>query len=341
MSAFRAFADNAARRTLSPPEMREAMTVLLEGGVAADEEIADFLMALRNRGETIDEIVAAAKVMREKAELAVAPAEAIDTCGTGGDGVGTFNISTAAALVAAGAGAYVAKHGNNAASSKSGSAEVLRELGVKIDASPTTMGECLQKARVGFFYARKYHRAVANVAKVRAKLGVRTIFNLLGPLCNPAGAPRQLMGVYSRELVLRMARVLDRLGSHAAWVVHGSDGLDELTTTGPSFVAELRNGRVREFAVKPQDVGLKLATINDLKGGTPAENAVAIRRLLEGEKGPHRDIVVLNAAAALVVAGKAATLIEGAALADESIAFGRAKEALEKLIEVSNLPHFE
>lgn len=336
VSAFRPFLEKAANGLpLDPSEMRAAMEILLAGG-ASEIETAGFLMALRARGETVEEIAAAAAAMRAKALMVEAPDSVVDTCGTGGDGAGTFNISTAAALVAAGAGARVAKHGNKAASSLSGSAEVLEALGVRIDPSPETIARCIREARVGFMFAALHHCAVANVASVRKSLGVRTLFNLLGPLSNPAGARRQLMGVFAADLVEPLAHALLKLGAVHAWVVHGEDGLDELTLTGRSFVAEVIDGAVRTFTVTPEDAGLSEAPAAALKGGSPKENAAALRALLDGERSAYRDIVVFNAAAALIVADRAHTLAEGAALATASIDDGRAKEALEKLIEISN-----
>ena len=336
MSAFTGYLERAASGApLTAAEMRAAMDLLLEGGVT-EIESAGFLMALRARGETVEEIAAAAAAMRERALKVKAPAGAVDTCGTGGDGAGTYNVSTAAALVAAGAGAHVAKHGNRAASSKSGSAEALEALGVKIDIAPDMISRCISEAGVGFMFAALHHKAVANVAAVRRGLGVRTLFNALGPLSNPAGARRQVMGVYAQSLVEPLAHALAALGAERAWVVHGADGLDELTTTGETFVAEVRDGKVRAFTVTPEDAGLSRARLEALKGGDPAENADAIRRLLGGEPSAYRDIVVYNAAAALVAADLAGGLREGAALAAAAIDDGRAAAALAKLIEVSN-----
>ena len=327
----------ASGSTFSPDEMRHAMAVLLSGK-ASDAEIAGFLMALRMRGATVEEITAGVEAMRDVAIRVDAPEGAIDTCGTGGDGANTFNISTAVAFIAAGAGAYVAKHGSTASSSKSGSAEVLRALGVELEASPTQISKCISEAGVGFMFAAVHHKAVKNVMAARKQLGVRTLFNILGPLSNPAGAKRQLMGVYERDLLRPAAEVMSKLGVEAAWVVHGSDGLDELTTTGPSYVAELRDGTVREFMVSPDIAGLPRASLEDLRGGDPAENAAAIKRLLEGEQGPFRDIAVLNAGAALVITGKAPDLAAGVEQAAAAIDSGAAKKALDDLVRISNLP---
>ncbi|MEL7492146.1 MAG: anthranilate phosphoribosyltransferase [Pseudomonadota bacterium] len=320
---------------LDGAEMTAAMEMLLAGDVS-DIQAAAFLTALRVRGETIDEISAAAKVMRAKALRVDAPEYAIDTCGTGGAGKGNLNVSTAAALVAAGCGVPIAKHGNKAVSSKSGAADVLERLGVNLHASPAQISRSIEKANIGFMFARLHHQAVANVAAVRAGLGVRTIFNLLGPLSNPAGAKRQVMGVFDKALIRPLAEALMNLGAERAWVVHGADGLDELTTTTHSYVSEIRNGAVRDFTVSPEGAGLPLAREEDLKGGDPAFNANAIGALLDGEQGPFRDIVVLNAAAAVIVAGRAETLREAAAIAQKSIDDGAAKTALAALIRYSN-----
>jgi len=336
MTEFKVFLEKAASgETLSGGEMRQAMDLLLAGGVS-DIEIAGFLMALRVRGETVGEIAAAAQSMRTKALRVNAPDNAIDTCGTGGDGAGTFNISTAAALIVAGCGVPVAKHGNKAASSKSGSAEVLAALGVNVETSPNQISNCIDNANVGFMFAALHHKAVGNVANVRKTLGGRTLFNLLGPLSNPAGARRQLMGVYAKNLVETLANVLLTLGAERAWVVHGEDGLDEITTTGKTFVAEAKNGAVRCFDITPEDAGLPLASTEDLRGGDPAENADAITRLLDGERGAFRDICLFNAAAALIIADRAENLQNGVDEAALSIDSGRAKEALALLVRYSN-----
>jgi anthranilate phosphoribosyltransferase len=336
MSAFRPYLAAAmSGRALSADEMGAAMAEILAGG-ASDIELAGFLAALRARGETVDEIAAAARAMRSKALMVDAPADAIDTCGTGGDGADTFNISTAAALIVAGAGVPVAKHGNKAASSKSGSSEVLEALGVRLDIPPAIISRCINEAKIGFMFAALHHGAVKHAAAARKGLGQRTMFNVLGPLSNPAGAKRQVLGVFARDLVRPIADVLPKLGVTAAWVVHGSDGLDELTTTGPTFVAALKDGVVSEFEASPADAGLPTANADQLKGGDPRENAEAIRRLLDGEAGAYRDIAVINAGAALVVADKADTLAEGAQLAERAIDTGAAKQALARLIAISN-----
>jgi anthranilate phosphoribosyltransferase len=322
-------------KPLSAADMRAAMDLLLDGAVE-EEAIGAFLMALRIRGETIDEIVAAAEAIRARALKVDAPGDAVDTCGTGGDGAGTLNVSTAVAFIVAGAGVPVAKHGNRAASSRSGSSDVLAALGVNLEAGPELTARAIRESGVGFMFAAYHHKAVARVAAVRRKLGVRTIFNALGPLCNPAGAKTQLMGVYDRKLCAPLAEALGRLGSHTAWVVAGGDGLDELTTTDVSYVSALTGGDVRSFIVAPEDAGLARAAPADLKGGDPAENAAALRALLDSKKGPYRDIALLNAAAALIVGRKAATLKEGAALAARSIDEGLARLALDRLVAISN-----
>ena len=283
-------------------------------GNATPSQMGALLMALRVRGETVDEITGAARIMRAKAVAIDAPAGTIDTCGTGGDGSGSFNISTASALVAAACGVPVAKHGNRALSSRSGSADVLTALGVNIEAELTVVRRCLWEIGIGFLMAPRHHSAMRHVAPTRVELGTRTIFNLLGPMSNPAGARRQLVGVFAPEWTRPMAEVLGRLGAERAWVVHGA-GLDELTTAGVTKIAEFNDGRVIEFEIVPEEAGLKPARADDLKGGEPAHNAALMRDLLGGARGPLRDIVLLNSAAALVVAGKADTLRDGAEIA--------------------------
>ena len=337
MSEFKIHLQRATSgKPLNADEMREAMNALFSGA-ASDVEIAGFLSALRARGETVTEIAAAAQAMRDHALKVEAPDDVIDTCGTGGDGGGTYNISTAAALIVAGCGVKVAKHGNKALSSKSGSSEVLEALGVRLDIPPAAITRCIYEANVGFMFAALHHKAVSHAAAARKALGVRTMFNVLGPLSNPAGAKRQLMGVFARDLVRPIAEVLPRLGVTRAWVVHGGDGLDELTTTGPAHVAALENGLVIEFDVTPQEAGLPVARADDLAGGDPRENADALRRLLNGEKSAYRDIAVLNAAAALMVAEKANHLEPAARMAERAIDSGAAKDALARLVKYSNL----
>ena len=321
--------------SLGAQDAAAAFDCIMSGG-ASPVEIAAFLMGLRVKGETVDEITGAARVMRAKAVRVAAPADAVDTCGTGGDAQGTFNISTAAALVTAGAGVPVAKHGNRSVSSKSGSADVLAALGVKLDIPPERVAQCIREAKVGFMFAPAHHAAMRHVVPVRQELAIRTIFNLLGPLSNPAGTKRQVIGVYARDWVEPLAKVLRNLGAERVWVVHGSDGLDEITTTGPTDVAELSNGAVRTFTVTPADAGLPTARAADLKGGDAAANAEAIRALLAGAKGPFRDVVVITAAAALVVAGHARDLAAGARLAEGAIDSGAARTALDRLVALSN-----
>lgn len=325
----------AAGHQLSEDQAEEVFEVIMSGE-ATPAQIGGFLMALRVRGETVDEITGAARIMRAKAVPLEAPVGAIDTCGTGGDGSGTFNISTAAAFVVAGCGQPVAKHGNRALSSKSGSADVLAALGVRVDCDMALMRESLFENQLGFMMAPRHHNAMRHVAGPRVELGTRTIFNLLGPLSNPAGTKRQVVGVFAQQWVKPLAEVLGRLGAERAWVVHGSDGLDELTTTGPSLVAEWKDGQANVFEVTPEAVGLKRARPEDLKGGDAAVNAAALKALLLGEKGAYRDIVILNAAAALVVAGKAESLEAGAVQAAQAIDSGRAQAVLERMVAITN-----
>jgi anthranilate phosphoribosyltransferase len=330
-----AIAKVAAGNSLTQEEAAEAFDLVMSGA-ATPAQIGALVMGLRVRGETVDEIAGAARAMRAKVLTVRAPEGAIDTCGTGGDGKGTFNISTCAAFVVAGAGVPVAKHGNRAISSRSGSADVLKELGVNIEASPETISRCIAECGLGFMFAPAHHAAVRHVAQVRTELGTRTIFNLLGPLANPAGAKYQVVGVFGREWVELIAQVLALLGTIRAWVVHGSDGLDELTTTGISDVAVVDAGKVSTFRISPRNAGLPVARPEDLTGGNAVENAAHIRAVLGGLKGPLRDIVLLNAAAALLVAGKASTLREGVALAAESIDSGKALAVLEALVPLSH-----
>jgi len=323
--------------TLSEAEAEAAFAVMMSGD-ATPAQMGALLMGMRVRGETTAELTGAARAMRARALRIKAPPGAIDTCGTGGDAKGTLNISTAVAFVVAGVGVPVAKHGNRAASSKSGSSDVLSALGVNIDADMALVERALWEANIAFLMAPRHHGATRHVAGVRTELGTRTIFNLLGPLSNPAEAPRQLMGIFAADYVERQARVLGALGSERAWVVHGSDGMDELTTTGPSTVAELCDGEVRTFELSPEAAGIPRAKASDLLGGDPAENATALRAVLDGAKGAYRDIVLYNAAAAFVVADKAADLEAGVAMAAKSIDDGAAAAALAKLIAISNEP---
>lgn len=321
--------------TLSSDEIRSALDIMTDGH-ASQTQMGAFLMALRMRGETVEEITGAAQMMRARMVRVEIPPGAVDIVGTGGDSQGTYNVSTCASLVAAGAGVRVAKHGNRSVSSISGASDVLSALGVKLDVDSAKVAEEVVEAGVGFMWAPMHHPAMKHWAPVRAELGIRTLFNVLGPISNPAGVSRQVVGVYAPELVELIANVLNELGAEHVWVVHGSDGLDELTTTGPTSVAEVKDGKVRVFQIVPEDAGLARAALADLKGGDAQTNANAIRGVLTGEPGAFRDIVLLNAAAALVVGDKARDLREGVALAAQSIESGAAARALEKLIAVSN-----
>lgn len=335
MSSLKDFLPRLALgETLTEAEAENAFNIIMSGEASA-AQIGAFLMALRMRGETVEEITAAARIMRAKATQVSAPAGAIDTCGTGGDASGTYNISTAAALVAAACGVTVAKHGNKAMSSKSGSADVLSALGVNLDAEMSHVEQAMREAGIGFLMAPRHHSAMRHVGPVRMELGTRTIFNLLGPLSNPAGASRQLLGVYSQQWVEPLAVVLGKLGAERAMIVHGSDGLDEITTTGPTHVGEFHNGIVKTYTITPEDAGLPYSTPEQLKGGDAAHNAEALTALLKGASGAYRDIVLINAAAALMVADKAETLREGVALAAAAIDGGAAWETLQKLVAVS------
>lgn len=325
----------ATGASLGREEARTAFDVMMSGA-ATPAQIGGFLMALRVRGETVEEITGAVEVMREKMVRVAAPAEAIDIVGTGGDGSGSWNVSTASAFVAAACGVPVAKHGNRALSSKSGAADVLMALGVKIDVAPETIAACIRETGVGFMFAPAHHSAMKHVGPARVELGTRTAFNLLGPLSNPAGVARQMTGVFARAWVEPIAHVLANLGSKAAWVVNGTDGLDEITVTGETHVAELKDGRISTFVIDPESVGLARHAPEALKGGDAAHNAAALRALLDGAPGAYRDIVLMNAGAGLVVAGKVAHLAEGVALAAAAIDDGRARARLEALVRVSN-----
>ena len=325
----------AANRPLTRAEAEAAFDALFEGqGTPA--QMGGFLMALRTRGETVDEYAAAASVMRSKCNAVKAPLGAMDIVGTGGDGKGTLNISTATAFVVAGAGVTVAKHGNRNLSSKSGAADALTEMGLNVMIGPEVVERCLNEAGIGFMMAPMHHPAIRHVMPVRAELGTRTIFNILGPLTNPAGVKRQLTGAFSDALIRPMAETLLALGSEKAWLVHGSDGTDEITICGPTSVSALENGAVRDFTVHPEDAGLQPHPFEAILGGTPSENAQAFRALLDGAAGAYRDAVLLNAAAALVVADKAGTLREGVALARESIDSGAAKSKVDALRRLTN-----
>jgi anthranilate phosphoribosyltransferase len=324
----------AAGRSLSEGDAEAAFELIMSGD-ATPSQMGALLMALRVRGETVDEITGAARIMRSKALTIDAPPGTIDTVGTGGDASGTFNISTASALVAAACGVPVAKHGNRAFSSRSGAADVLTALGVNIDCDMRVVRRCLWEIGICFLMAPRHHSATRHVAPTRVELGTRTIFNLLGPLSNPAGARRQVVGVFAPEWVRPMAEVLGRLGAERAWVVHGA-GIDELTTAGVTQVAEYRDGRVIEFAVAPEEAGLPPASLDDLKGGEPAHNAALMHQVLAGTPGPLRDIVLLNSAAALVVAGRVEGLRDGADLAAQAIDSGAARQVLQRLVAMTN-----
>jgi len=319
---------------LGESEATAAFDAMMSGDTTPSQ-MGAFLMALRVRGETVEEITGAARTMRAKALAVEAPADAIDVVGTGGDGAGTFNVSTAAAIVVAGCGVPVAKHGNRKASSLSGAADVLEALGVNINADMSLVRRAIREAGIGYLMAHRHHSAMRHVAPTRTEIGTRTIFNLLGPISNPAGVKRQLVGVFARDWVKPVAEVLGKLGGERAWVVHG-EGLDELTTAGTSIVAELKDGKVATFEVTPEMAGLPRARLDELKGADPLANAARLNALVDGKQGPLRDIVLLNAAAALIVAGRAKDLREGVALAAQSIDRGAARHALDRLIAITN-----
>jgi anthranilate phosphoribosyltransferase len=328
--------DAAANGPLTRDQAEEAFGILFDGE-ATPSQIGGFLMALRTRGETVDEYAAAAHVMRAKCNAVVAPAGAMDIVGTGGDGKGTLNISTATAFVVAGAGVVVAKHGNRNLSSKSGAADALTQMGLKVMVGPKVVEACLNEAGIGFMMAPMHHPAIAHVMPTRSELGTRTIFNILGPLTNPAGVKRQLTGAYRRDLIRPMAETLGALGSEKAWLVHGSDGTDELTITGISWVAALNpDGTVTEFEITPEDAGLPVHPFEDIVGGTPEENAIAFNALLDGAPSAYRDAVLLNAAAALVVADAAPDLKTGVDMARTSIDSGAARDKITQVARISN-----
>ena len=325
----------ATGATLSSDEAAAAFDAMMSGE-ATPSQMGGLLMALRVRGETVDEITGAVTAMRAKMLRVKAPVDAVDVVGTGGDGSGSVNVSTCAAFIVAGAGVTVAKHGNRALSSRSGAADVLSALGVKIDIKPDHVGRCVHEAGIGFMFAPAHHPAMKNVGPTRVELATRTIFNLLGPLSNPASVRRQMVGVFSRQWVLPLAQVLKNLGSEQVWVVHGSDGLDEITLTGPTFVAALENGTIRSFEVTPEDAGLPRVGGDALKGGDAAANAVALQSVLDGVPSPFRDVALLNAAAALIAAGRTATLKEGVAIGRNALDSGAAAAKLKHLVAVSN-----
>jgi len=324
----------ATGASLSRAEAEGAFEALLSGDVTP-AQMGGFLMALRVRGETVEEITGAVSAMRAKMLRVKAPADAIDIVGTGGDNAGSWNVSTLASILVAACGVPVAKHGNRAASSKSGASDILTALGVNISLQPAQIEACLREAGICFMMAPNHHAATRHVAPARVELGTRTIFNILGPLSNPASVGRQLVGVFSAELQRPMAETLRNLGSQAVWLVHGCDGLDEITTTGPTRVIALSGGEISEFEVTPEAAGLPRARPEDLRGGDPEHNAAALRAVLEGAPGAYRDIALLNAAGALVVASRAKDLREGAQIAAEAIASGAARNVLDRLVEVS------
>ncbi|GAA6192632.1 anthranilate phosphoribosyltransferase [Phaeobacter sp. NW0010-22] len=327
----------AAERSLTRAEAEDAFGILF-AGEATPSQIGGLLMALRTRGETVDEYAAAAAVMRSKCNAVKAPAGAMDIVGTGGDGKNTLNISTATAFVVAGAGVVVAKHGNRNLSSKSGTADLQSQMGINVMVGPSVVERALNEAGIGFMMAPMHHPATAHVMPTRSELGTRTIFNILGPLTNPAGVTRQLTGAFSRDLIRPMAETLGVLGSEQAWLVHGSDGTDELTITGISWVSALEHGVVTDVELHPEDAGLPVHPFEAIVGGTPAENAVAFRALLDGTPSAYRDAVLLNSAAALVVADVASDLREGVAMAVESIDSGKANEKIAALARITQDP---
>ena len=338
MDAFRPLLGKVATGApLTRTEAECAFDHLLSGEVTPAQTGA-FLMGLRVRGETVEEITGAVAAMRAKMSRVAAPDDAIDIVGTGGDGAGSYNVSTLAAIIVAACGVPVAKHGNRAASSRSGASDVLAALGVRIGLPAEAVSRCIAEAGIGFMMAQAHHAAMRHVGSARVELGTRTIFNLLGPLSNPAGVRDQLLGVFSRAWLEPLAQVLRNSGGRRAWVVHGSDGLDEMTTTGPTSVAALEGGKIRLFEVTPEDAGLARAHLSDLKGGDPEHNAEALRAVLGGSEGPYRDIAVLNAAGGLVVAGRVGTLRDGVALACRALDEGTAAATLERLVAASNRP---
>ena len=341
--ALRALVD---RRDLTRIEAAAAMEAIMSGA-ATDAQIAAFLTGLRMKGETVEELIGFAQVMRQKAVRGRTRGEEvaaltgtdrellIDTCGTGGDAAGTFNVSTATAFVVAGAGLKVAKHGNRSVSSLCGSADVVETLGISLDLTPAKVARCVDEVGIGFLYAPLLHTAMKHVMAARREMGIRTVFNMLGPLTNPAGANAQVIGVYSPTLTEPLARVLAELGTIRAFVVHGADGLDEISNTGESRVSEVREGVVRSFTVRPEDFGMPRAAITDLRGGDREQNAQLIRGLLDGEAGPKRDIVLMNSAAALVAGARARDLKDGVSRAVEAIESGAARSKLEALVSLS------
>jgi anthranilate phosphoribosyltransferase len=325
----------ATGATLSREEASNAFEQMMSGE-ATPSQMGALLMALRVRGETVDEITGAVATMRAKMLRVAAPPDAVDVVGTGGDASGSFNISTCAALIVAGAGVPVAKHGNRALSSRSGAADVLTALGVNINLTPQAIGRCIAEAGIGFMFAPAHHPAMKNVAATRVELGTRTIFNLLGPLSNPAGVRRQMIGVFSKQWTQPLALVLKNLGSERVWVVHGSDGLDEITTSGPTSVSALEDGQVKSFEISPDQLGLRRVKPEALRGGDAAMNAKAVLDVLQGKASAFRDVALLNAAATLVVAGKAKDLTDGLHAAAHAVDCGEAEGRLDRLIAISN-----
>lgn len=321
-------------KDLSQDEAAEIAGVLMRGE-ATQAQIGGFLVALRMKGETVDEIAGFVRAMRENAVPCPVTVPVVDIVGTGGDHSGTFNISTTTAFVVAGAGGAVAKHGNRGISSRSGAADVLSQLGLSLELSPEQVAHCVETTGVGFLFAQAFHPAMKHVGPARREMAVRTVFNLLGPMTNPAGTKRLVIGVFAKRWCRPLAEALAKLGTERAWVVNGSDGLDEITTTGPTHVVEWTGSEIREFDIAPADAGLPVATDSDIKGGDPTENAAILRSILSGDKGPKRDIVVMNAAAALVVAGLAGTLRDGVAKAQASIDSGAALKVLDSLVALS------
>ncbi|MEO1190140.1 MAG: anthranilate phosphoribosyltransferase [Pseudomonadota bacterium] len=323
--------------SLSEAEAEQAFSIIMAGD-ATPAQMGGFLMALRVRGESVAEIAGAARAMRARMLPVEAPVEAIDTCGTGGDAKGTLNISTCSTFVIAGCGLPVAKHGNRALSSKSGAADVLQALGVNLEADMSLMGRALREAGTCFLFAVRHHSAMRHVGPTRVELGTRTLFNLLGPLCNPAGVKRQILGVFSPHWVEPLAEVLRALGHERAWVLHGAGGLDEVSTLGETQVAVLQEGVISRQTLHPDQVGLPTATMEDLIGGDGPQNAAAIRAVLDGEPGPFRDIVLMNAGAALMMAGRADSYPAAVAQAAESIDSGAARRVLDRLVAITNEP---
>ncbi len=336
MSDLKPLIDKAANgKALSIAEAEAAFDIMMSGQ-ATPSQIGGFLMALRVRGETVDEITGAVRTMRAKMKRVSAPDDALDIVGTGGDGSGSYNISTCSAIVAAGAGLSIAKHGNRSLSSKSGAADTLAALGVNIEISPEQISKCIAGAGVGFMFAPAHHAAMRHVGPSRVELGTRTIFNLLGPLSNPAGVSKQIVGVFSKAWVEPLAHVLKQLGSERVWVTHGDGGLDEITPTGTTWVSELKDGKVSSFELQPEDAGVRSWTLDDLKGGEPEENASALREVLKGAQNAFRDASIMTAGAALVVADKARDIKTGTTMAAAAIDDGRALKALDNLVKISN-----